>query len=164
MKNKITKGLKRFFNSLFNSEKIILISSLVGIASSFLLWFSEYKTYWDQLDDRMFVAYNAFTWIWAVLWYFYFIFLIAIIVLLAMRINSSTLTNFIKKQSWIYIFLTWEALFVSVCALLIYSAYSFNTPYSNIWIWLYLSIWSQVVWLFWAHYFFINTVYDKIKK
>lgn len=140
-----------FLRSLSFSEKLLFFSSTIWIISSFFTWFST-----KEFTDWMLVSYNAFTWIWAVLWYFYFIFMISIFILIILKWTNLLLSNFLKRQNWIYLFLSWEALFVSVCTMLIYSSYSFGLPYASIWFWLYLAIISQVVGLFWAHYFLIS--------
>lgn len=148
LKNKI---IHRLFWGLLISEKILFLCSVLWILSSFFTWFSLKESF-----SWVLISYNAFTWICAVLWYFFFIFMICIFLFTFLKQNNIKLSTFLKKQNWIYLFLTWESLFISICVLLIYSSYWFSSPYSSIWIWLYIAIISQIIWLFWAHYFFIS--------
>lgn len=151
---KIVKFFRKILRPIQKSERLVFFMSIIWILSSFMTWFSSKEIKW--YDARIDIYYNAFTWICAILWYFFFIFLIILLFILMLKWNNPYLTDFLRRNKWIYLFLVWESLFVSICSLLIYSSYWFNSPYSEIWFWLYLAVASQVVWLFWAHYFFIS--------
>lgn len=143
--NKYTQNFRNISDSLIFSEKVILMSSLVWFISTFLTWFSAGES-----------SHNAYNWIWAVMWYFYSIFMICCILLILLKVKNQYLSSMLKRQNWIYLFLVGQSLFISVCSLLIYYSYWFSSPYSNVWVWLYLAIISQVAGLFWAHYFLIS--------
>lgn len=150
----IKSKLERFLMPFSWWERIILFMSVISILTCFLTWFVQVDVSLG-LDYKVQTNYNAFLWIWAVLGYFYFIFAVIQFLLLCFKTNRQ-IESFVSHNRWIFLFLTGEALFVSVCALLIYSAYAFSSPFSRIWFGLYLSIISMVIGLFGSHYYFIS--------
>jgi len=162
MRRKIQNNIKAYIKKISISERVILISSIFWFFSCFLWWFSMSKI--ESYDNKIMLNFNAFNWIWAVLWYFYFLCTISIIAIIILKIKNPIIKDFTNKQSWIYLFINWEALFIWICAFLIYSAYWLSNAYSEIWFWLYLAIITQISWLIASHFYFLKKHDVKNKK
>lgn len=162
MKKRIINELKASIKKISISERIIFTTSFIWIISCFLNWFSYSQI--EDFDNKIIIFFNAFDWIWAVLWYFYFLCILSILTIILLKNKKEYIKNFLEQKNWIYLFLNWQALFISICALLIYSAYWLNNAYSEIWIWIYIAIISQLIWVFASHYYFLKNNKNKIKN
>lgn len=148
MKKEIKDKILAQINKITKSERIIFVTSFIWMISCFFNWFITEK--------NIYLSYNAFNWIWAVLWYFFFLCLLSIFLIIILKINKSEVKLFIEKHNWIYLFLTWEALFISICAFLIYTSYWISISNSEIWFWLHIAIISQIIWLLTSHFYFLK--------
>jgi len=153
------REIKKKFHGLSSVEKFLTVSLIFSFLFTFFSWFYQANITGTPNADGKYeeiISFNAYEGISAVTGYFYALFILTAIALIFLSLKDKTLASFLDKRPWFFLFLTGQSLFLLVITFLIYSAYSLQFTRASIEIGLVLSIISNLIAVFSAHFYYLQ--------
>jgi cytochrome bd-type quinol oxidase subunit 1 len=148
------KNFKQKFKRQSLPEKILFFSLILSFFCTFLPWF--YKELPTTGKENLIISANAYQEIAGVLGYFYILFILTAFVFLILQLKEKSITKFLEKKPWFFLFLTGESLFLLILSFLIYTSYSLQFARSGIKYGLFFAIIANIISFFASHFYYLE--------
>ena len=161
------KRFIRIYHRMGSAEKILFFSLIFSFVFTFFDWFYQIQmslTMNDQGNYEQYISFSAYDGIAAVIGYFYSLFVVTTFIILILSMYDKYILSFVSKNSWLYLFLTGESLFLLILSFLIYTNYSLQFTKAGIKYGLVMGIVCNLLALFAAHFYFLQNRKKNIKK